>query len=325
MERKYLKALLLTLFSVFKIGSISSQIDSTYIEPFQQDFSARFYTNDKYAGFARDSEDQEMEYRTNNPIGIGVGVSWKNLSFSFSHSFDFFRNRKKGKTESLEFQHHGYARKFVYDVFLQRHQGFYTKGKNAEGSFDIYPNTRLSMCGGILQYVFNNNKFSYQAAFNQNEIQKKSAGSLLLGIALYYSKVHTDSLYLFEGMDVKHKNLQFGASLGYAYSWIFSKQWFLTGSVTAGATIGNNYPSHFFKERIKVYPTVNGKFAIGYNAKDWSVGISYLINQVYLFHTEAESLNMKNQQLQFTIVKRFNWGNKFVNNTLNKTKEKLRL
>ena len=325
LKRKHKYFLTSFIFVFCNLFQVYPQIDSSYIQPFDHDFSAKIYIYDKSAGFDKESNKEEVEYRTNNPVSIGLGIAWKNYSFSFSKGFDIFRDKKRGKTESLEFQHHSYGQKIIYDIFLQQHKGLYNEQPNVEGVYDLHPDVQFSMYGGSFQYIFNNRKFSSRAAFNLNERQIKSAGSFLLGGSVYYSKVQTDSTLLFEQMNKKHKNLQFGASVGYAYTWAISRRWLITAYFSAGATIGNNQPERFFKEEMKIYPTFNGRFAVGYNAKTWSIGTVFMMNTVFLFYDEDQSLSMNNQQLQLTFIKRFHWGNKFVNKTLNQAKDRLKL
>lgn len=304
--------------------NMTGQIDSTYIRPFEQAFSAKTYIVDKSASFEKMTDEgtaKEFTYKTNKPISLGIGVAWKDFSLSFGYGFDIFRDKKKGKTNSLEFQHHWYGRKWMYDFFLQQHKGFYNSERNKNKEYTLYPDIKMNMYGGTLQYVFNNKKFSYKAAMNQTEKQLKSAGSALMGISLYYSQVQTDTTVLFEGMSKKHKNLQFGVSGGYVYTWVIKKNWFVSGAATVGVSMGNNNPQHFFSTKMKVYPSVNSRFALGYNAHSWSIGGSVLYNKVYLFFDKNESLSMNNLNFQLTFIKRFDWNNIFVNNVLNKTND----
>lgn len=321
---------LLCIFSILFLDSIAifGQIDSTYIQPFDRDFSARIYINEKSAGFYQTNDNKETEYKTNAPGSIGLGASWKHLSFSFSKGFDAFRDKDKGKTKSIEFQHHSYGHKIIYDIFLQQHKGFYRDEQNTDKTYDLYPDMELNMYGGSIQYIFNNKKFSSRAAFNLNERQIKSAGSVLFGGSIYYSKIQADSVVIFEGMDRKQRNLQLGLSLGYAYSWAITQRWTATPSFTLGVMMGNNDPRHFFNNSMKIYPALNARFGLSYNAKTWSIGSVFLINRVYLFYKDKQSLSMQNEQIQLTFVKRFNWHNKHANKVLHKingTKEKLRL
>lgn len=322
--KTYFLFILLSLFAV----EVSAQIDSTYIGPLNHDFSVRTYFVNKITGFSVQTGNDDVpdrEFRINAPAAIGVGAAWKSYSFSFSQGFNSLRNKDKGKTSSLEFQYHGYKRKFAYDILLQQHKGVYLENRNSDATYQIYPDVRLSMYGGSFLWVFNNKKFSYKAAFNQSERQIKSAGSFQLGGSVYYSTVRSDSTELFDNGQKSYKNLQFGVTGGYAYTWVLSRRWFLTASGAAGLNLGSNHPNRFFEETLKVYPSFNGRFAAGYNIRSWSFGASVHLNKIYILFGEKkkESLSMNDLNMQVAIVKRFNWGNPFVNKTLNQTKQKL--
>lgn len=308
---------IITLFGLSP--NLLSQVDSSYIQSFEKDFAVKLYTVDKINGFTREVGEESFLLRTNNPISLGVGVSWKNMGLSFSNAFGFLRDKNKGKTESLEFQYHGYTSKLTYDIFLQHHQGFYEDHDLKNRIYNIYPDIQLNMHGGSMHYVWNNKHFSYKAAFNQSERQLKSSGSLLTGVSLYYSRVRSDSTIIFEKMQKNHENLQFGISAGYIYTWVIDRQWSMTGALTLGASIGNNHLSKFFKNKMEIYPSGNGRFAVGYNNKDWFVGTSFLYNRTYLFFDGNTNLSMDNGQIQLSVTRRFNWGNKSANSLLNKT------
>lgn len=304
---------------------MQAQIDSSYIKPFDHDFAVRWYFGNKITAFDIELPDGiEKTYGVNAPTSIGVGVSWKDYSFAFSKGFDFLRDKQMGKTNSLEFQYHGYKRKFAYDIYLQHHNGFYDEDVKSDGTYELFPDVSLNMYGGSFLWVFNNKRFSYKAAFSQNERQLKSAGSFQLGASAFYTRIKSDSTEIFRKIDKLHQNLQFGINGGYAYTWVLGRRWTITMSMILGAHIGNNTPQHFFKERMEVYPYLNNRFAATYNMQSWSFGVSSYFNQVSLFVGEKENMNMNDVNMQITFIKRLHWGNKYVNDRLNQTKRTLK-
>lgn len=172
------------------------------------------------------------------------------------------------------------------------------------------------------QYYGYRRKFAYSLSL-QNERQLKSAGSFLLGAVVYYTKLNTDTLKLFSNMENIHENIQLGITGGYAYSWVLGKSWFVTGSIDLGVNLGHNNPKQIFNEKVKIYPTLNSRIAAGYNLDSWSFGLSSYYNRVYLFIDGKDNLSVNEFNIQLTFIKRFNWGNKFVNKTLNEAKQKL--
>jgi len=74
-------------------------------------------------------------------------------------------------------------------------------------------------------YMFNGKKFSYAAAYDQSLIQKRSAGSLMVGIMYNYTHIdyasdyNGDLIYMMEGLG-QVKLQQCSAGVGYAYNWV---------------------------------------------------------------------------------------------------------
>ena len=74
-------------------------------------------------------------------------------------------------------------------------------------------------------YMFNGKKFSYAAAYDQSVIQKRSAGSLMVGLMYNYTHIdyatdlNGDLVYLMHGLG-KVKLWQGSAGVGYAYNWV---------------------------------------------------------------------------------------------------------
>ena len=102
-----------------------------------------------------------------------------------------------------------------------------------------------------LYYIFNHNKFSYPAAFSQSTIQRKSAGSPLLGIGFSMHTIDVDwnklELLMQQTFPYQHTNLidesmkvktveytDFSITGGYAYNWAFARNWLLSSSLSVG-------------------------------------------------------------------------------------------
>ncbi|WP_029902136.1 DUF4421 domain-containing protein [Prevotella sp. 10(H)] len=305
--RKYL---LLSGFILFLSLNSSAQVDSTYIGFFEHELSVRTYFMDKFAVLSHQENNHhdEISYRSNAPFGIGLGFSYKNVTLSGSYGFDFMRDKKRGKTRSYDFQYHSYGRKFVYDIFFQSYKGLYHEPK--EEQYDIYPDISLRQYGFNGQYIFNGNKFSYPAAFNQSEKQLKSAGSFLLGGAMYYSRARSDSSIVFQDGH-KLRNYQIGINGGYAYTWVPNKRLFISISASVGANIGyENIDGH--RNRVKVYPSVFPRFSMGYNHDSWSIGTSFVYNRIYILFTGPSKMALDTGALQFNLIKRFGRAPKFL-------------
>jgi len=287
------------------IPKVFSQVDSTYIEIFTHPLSLKTYFIDKYTTLSHQiGEEDEILYRPNAPFGLGLGISYKGISISGAYGFDFMRDKNRGKTKSIDFQYHYYSRKFVFDFFFQNYKRFYNEYSTEK--YILYPDIKIKQYGGFGQFVFNGKKFSYKAAFAQDEKQLKSAGSILLGVGVYYNQLTSDSTFtLREGN--KFDNFQFGVNGGYAYTWAINKRVFISTSLTVGVNFGaEGFDKLGKKEEWRVYPTFFPRFSAGYNHDDWSLGLSYVNNRVYILFSEQSKMAFDTGAIQFTFIKRIN-------------------
>ncbi|MDU1892227.1 MAG: DUF4421 domain-containing protein [Dysgonomonas sp.] len=289
-----------------------AQTDSTYIGFFEQELALRPYVYDKFTALSHEigDHDEEVTYRPNNPFGIGLGITWKNISLSGGYGFDFMRNKKKGKTRSIDFQYHYYGRKFVMDFFFQDYKGFFTEDEDKDGVYTLFPDIRLKQYGIFGQYVFNGRKFSYKAAFSQNEKQLKSAGSFLLGGGIYYNQAFSDSTIV-ESIPNKLNNYQIGVSGGYAYTWVFKKNFYLSGSFSVGVNLGTE---SLKIRKVEVYPSLFPRMSMGYNSDTWSIALSGVNNRVYVHFEDKDKLSFDTGSLQISFVKRFRIAPKLIRN-----------
>ena len=158
----------------------------------------------------------------------------------------------------------------------------------------IYPQRRDMMAielAGSLYYIFNNMKFSYRAAFNQDERQKKSAGSFLAGPSIFTIYTQGDSSLIpynvnpadfFDGYAVKRtRYAKATLCAGYAYNLIILKRFFMTASLIVGPGAGYmiTYPETDDIEGDKRFDfafSYTARAAAGYNGKRLFVGVSYV-------------------------------------------------
>lgn len=246
----------------------------------------------KFISMEQGVEGEIQKFMPNSPMNLGFGVSLNNtiINLSYGYGLSFMKDNEKGKTRAFDFQIHNYGRKFIIDLFIQKYHGFYTAddtGKNIQ----LYPDLNIQQYGAFGQYVFNNKKYSYKAAFNQNERQLKSTGSLLLGGGVYFTKIGSDSSFVHKSKN-SLRNFQFGVSGGYAYTWVINKRWFASGSATVGANFGTEKINSFGKERIEIYPTFFPRMSVGYNKEKWSLGLSYVHNTIFSSFSDNNNGNI---------------------------------
>jgi hypothetical protein len=285
----------------------NAQCDSAYIAPFKQELSAGIYSYYQFTTLTHEvDDDNSITYIPNSPLGFGLSVSYKNFSLSGGMGFRFLRNPKFGKTNVVDWQYHYYGRKFILDVFFQNYKGFYVRGDDK--AIIIHPDIKLVQYGLFGQYIFNNKKFSYRAAFNQSERQLKSAGSFQLGGGLYYNNVSSDtSLTINEERQLT--NYQLCLSGGYVYTVVIKKNYYAALGVSVGLSLGTE---SLKIKNVEVSPNMFPRISAGYNSDSWSVGLSFVLNRTYISHNEKLNMLFDTGYAQITFIKRFNTAPKFL-------------
>lgn len=298
--------LLLLLFCITAV-CYSQEVDSTYIGFYDSRFSLKPFFAQKYLSLVQELPDGDIRhFMSNNPMEIGAGISVNNtfISFAYGYGFNFLRDKKYGDTKSFDVQFHSYGRKYAFDIFFQKYKGFYFEDEKIDDVAFLAPDLRIDKYGVYGEYVFNGNKFSYGAAFDQSEKQLKSAGSFLLGGGIYYTNIRSDSSFVFNGSR-SVENFQIGVSGGYAQTWVLSKHYFISGAATLGMSFGNKGINRIGKDKPGIYPSVMARISTGLNYPEWSFGFSYVNNLIFTDFSDTGSVGINSGHFQLTVTKRF--------------------
>lgn len=143
-------------------------------------------------------------YQPNSRPLIGVGGNIVDIGFGFVLKLPIIFGRDidiYGDTDFFDFQFNFYRNKFSMDFHYQNYQGLYLANTRnlPDVVFSENPkNPGLSLEGASLNgvYIFNSEKFSYPAIFNNTERQLKSAGSFLMLASLKHLSLVNDSLII---------------------------------------------------------------------------------------------------------------------------------
>lgn len=312
--------ILLLIFSSSKIQAQDADQDTSYYQTFPEHLNGRFYFSQKYTGLKLADKDADTEYlyMPNTTLNMGVGATYRNLTLNLAYGFGFLNPEKgKGETKYLDAQAHVYPRKMVIDLFLQLYKGFYLTdglGAAAGENYLTRPDMKIQKIGVSVQYVFNHGKFSYRAAFLQNEWQKKSAGTFLLGAEMYGGLAHEESNLIPDAfIDDPSRNFktirffELGPNAGYAYTLVIKKHFFVTASATANLGVG--YSTHHGENGRHTQWGINPNYFLrgfaGYNSERWSINANYVHNNVQLPENGSFSNAMMTGNYRLNFIYRF--------------------
>ena len=323
----YLKTVLLAISFIFiNRDTLYAQHDSTYYVSYTKLLTTRFFLSQKYTALTvkNKKDNYTLRYFPNTTLNVGLGASYKWATLNLAYGFGFLNQEEnKGKTKYLDLQFHGYGQKFNLDVLGQFYKGFYLNPTGAATSDPYYnrPDLRVNIMGASFQYVVNNKRFSFRSSILQNEWQKKSAGTVLLGFEAYGGRIRADSTLVpaFINKSAAARNekktsfFETGPNVGYAYTLVIEENFFLTGSASASFDYGLS-TTNTNEGQIRRYgfsPNTFLRVSTGYNSAKWAFNVVYVNNGVKLAssnNSRESTLNAGNLRLNY--VHRFVPGRK---------------
>jgi len=282
-----------------------------------------------------------LQLSPNEITSLGLGFDYKWIGFGLSFGLPFMNrdNEIYGETEKFDFQINYYQNRFGIDAYFKYHKGFYLRNPEdfTDWSFEDYPVLPEMEAVGLglsAYYIFNYKKFSYKAVFPRTMWQKKSAGSLIAGTYLHMNVCNSpggiippelpDSLN--SDFDLLgFANTYIGISIGYTYTWVIKKRFFMNLSVVPG--IGIAWPEVSTTTFHKKYDgssaaSVISRLSLGYEGKKLYYGFN-LVSIINNFNYENIEVSSTTGNLRFYIGKRFNVEKMFKRKSKSETNDKI--
>lgn len=275
---------------------VDNNYDSTYYDKLDNLLTTKIFLSSKLSEFSIKDKvlDKSLNYdsKATSSLGIGLGYKWigLNVAFNVNNSSNISSDDSKWFNVQTQF----YLRKFTINIYSTVYKGYYLD--NALHMIEGYSQGELYSRGDISNstfgissyYIFNSSRYSNRATFNQNEWQKKTAGSFLAGGSILYNRISADSSLIpsqilyptFLNSTHYNRSGYFGisGSLGYALSYVINKNWFFDANILLGLSVGNStiHPEGSDKiSSIKAGLNLSNRFGIGYNSKLFYAAINY--------------------------------------------------
>ena len=305
--------------------TIQNVSDTTYFKTYSDQITGRFYFSRKYTSLVIGDQQSEfkLDYRPNTSLNMGVGATYKNITLNIAYGFPFLnQDEGKGKTRYLDLQAHMYGKKLTIDFFGQFYNGLYLnpKGKGTlDGSYYVRPDMKLREIGLSCQYLFNHKRFSYRASFLQNEWQRKSAGTFLLGGEGYVGWAQADSGVFPKAIPVANppvatnvRFFEFGPNAGYAYTLVIARHFFITGSLSVGLDYNRtDYWSESQSTTSEDFSTnTNLRLFAGYNSERSAISFTFTNSAVSLTSQKSYNVSINTGNVRLNYVRRFSGGPK---------------
>lgn len=279
--------------------------DTNYISNYSNEIAVRLVAVNKFNYFRiRDRINKSnVRYRPVRDISIGAGMSYRWFALDITFSLGLRNNSEFENTRSFDFQGRIFSSKQYISATIQYYQA-YQLGSSGGLSSEINEASKrredIRTINFGLQYLYavNYTKFSLKAPFVFNEVQKKSAGSPILGASFGLFTMVADSSVI--PVEIQHNFspsvyltdlsiINAAVSIGYMYTFVFKKNFFVTVSLIPGINV--NSGDYFNTSREYINLNVHAKLStmnsIGYNGRRFYSGIN-LTSESYLSRLEKK-------------------------------------
>ena len=296
--------LILSLFLMAKSSSAQSEeterdfpptaIDSIYIGDYTNLLTTRAFLLFQNASLLLHPEGNNIPkivYHPNANLRIGIAGFWRWFGLGLSIDNPFYKTDQAayGKTTAIDLRINAYGRAVAGELFFQQYKGYYiSSSEKIDHSHYILPDMKSWSVGVSGYWILNSRRFSIRAAFIQNERQKKSAGSFVIRPAFLYCNISSEQgiippelVDLYQVPASKRFTsgtfYSLGISPGYLYTLVFLKNLYLTAGLFPGIAGQQSSFSNSLENdtRFEFAFQFSGRFAIGYNSRNWFLGGSF--------------------------------------------------
>jgi len=240
-----------------------SRVDTNYIEPQRYNFTLMLQNTNTIERYTLSSKNgNSIGFSPEPNVRIGPYFGWRWLFLGYTLDVNHLHFGSDGHSTKKEFDVSLYSNQIGLDVFYRRTGTDYkvrgmwlSNGENVRAMENAsFSGLEVGITGFNLYYIFNHRRFSYPAAYSQSTVQRRSAGSPLIGIGytrhslkLNWDKlnalvaertvntVELDSSLYFNKVEYSDISI----SGGYAYNWVFAKNWLFDVSASLG--VGYKY------------------------------------------------------------------------------------
>ncbi len=297
------------------IVSFSEQ-DTAWVEPQHYNWALMLQSIMTYDYYKLSAGNQSVSFSPRLDIRMGPYFGWRWIFLGYT--LDLRKLNIFKKSPRFEIDGSIYSARFGADVFYRRTVNDYMiRSVEMENGIDTGPlegmsfdGLKVSITGISLYYIFNHKRFSYPAAFAQSSCQKISCGSWMAGLGYLSNSIDFDYERL-ESMarerlgqevqidsamnfgSVKYRDIS--ASVGYAYNWVFARNWLFCSSLSLALAYKKSY-SAMEQERAHGFSFSNfnidgiGRFGLVWNNTKWYAGASAIV-RAYNYHKSRFAAN----------------------------------
>lgn len=325
------------LNSIYQFLKNFSVVDTNYVEQQAYNFTLMLQNTNTYETYKLGfSKGRSITFSPRPSVKVGPYFGWRWVFLGYTIDL----SRLSDDDHKQDFSLSLYSSQLGIDLFYRRSGDDYKiTDLHLRDGVDTSPMENVSFSGfqssvkGFnLYYIFNHKKFSYPAAYSQSTIQRRSAGSPLVGIGYTHHRLSIDwdrfrSLAAIRlGEDVVRHEIDstmttgkvdyYDISIngGYAYNWVFARNWLFDISLTVGMAYNqakNENRSTLFQDVIENFDIKNinvdlvSRVGLVYNNMRWYAGMSAIFHS---YNYKKDQFYTNNSFGYLNIYVGFNFG-----------------
>ncbi len=240
-----------------------NRIDTAYITPQLYDFAFMVQNTNTFENFSvqgTGDNPQRLAFAPNPTFRLGAYFGWKWLFLGYTFDVGGLLTNKSSSKQKTEIDLSFYTSMVGIDLFYRKtgndfrctnlNSLFVNGVQRPDGISRNFDGLDLQTRGLNVYYIFNHHNFSYPAAFSQTTVQRRSCGSFKLGLSITHHRISFDHSkldsrllpYIDQSLffnSVKYND--YCINFGYAYNWVFKRNWLLAASFSPGLSYNVTY------------------------------------------------------------------------------------
>lgn len=302
--------------------------DTNYISNYGNEFALRLIGMHRmnYFRLWDNGMESAVRYRPPRDIQLGVGITHRYFSLVLAMRLGLFKIPELEDPEAIDIRFQLFSNKHYLTGTLQNYRGYELvedQGLQQELSDASRFRSDIRTINFMLQYLyaFNYTKYSLRSSFNFNEIQRKSAGSVVAGANFSIFIMDADSSVIPDEIKPSFNDelylldlniITIGITAGYMYTFVVKQHFFLTIGLIPGLNVSKG--DYLSENQYRKDIPINVRFrvvslnSVGYNGRRFFAGAKFMFDSD-LFKT-VKNLNVEVGHVLFSVFAGYRFGKK---------------
>lgn len=283
--------------------------DTAYVYSCPKKWKVMLKANTKWDTYhinAHEKSEPSMFYNTEPRTTAGFRLSFMAVGFEYMPDID---NLLMGKVIDHRRTRFTFTcSRIIAEAYYNKNTGVsrvnrfgdYREGRLINEKFDGLTSSTL---GVDLFYVFNHRKYAHAAAYCFSKIQRRSAGSFILGLQYVDQDMTLDLSRLPDA--IKPYNLwgdcvfrihhyDYALNVGYGYNWVFRPNWLFNIMASPSVGITHSVVDNIDMPRNKFALNLRARMALVRNKGNFFYGLHTSFNGFLLLSKNISVYNMNN-------------------------------